>query len=121
MIDHVSFEVSDLARSAAFYDAMFFALGVRRIAETETAIAYGVTGKTFWIKVVPGLSAPGSGHVAFAARGKAAVEAAHEAALAAGGADAGAPGPRPEHGRMYYAGYLRDPDGFRVELVSGSS
>jgi len=118
MIDHVGFEVSDLTRSARFYDALFFALGLRRLVDSEQAIAYGVNGPQFWV-VSRGLPpAPGYGHVALQASGRAAVDAAHHAALAAGGADDGAPGPRPQYGRRYYAGYLRDPDGLRVEIVS---
>ena len=62
------------------------------------------------------MSAP----AALAARGRAAVEAAHEAALRNGGRDDGAPGPRPRYGPLYYAAYVRDPDGLRVEFVSGS-
>jgi catechol 2,3-dioxygenase-like lactoylglutathione lyase family enzyme len=62
--------------------------------------------------------APGYGHLALRASGKAAVDAAHKAGLAAGGSDDGAPGERPQYGRRYYAAYLRDPDGLRVEVVS---
>jgi catechol 2,3-dioxygenase-like lactoylglutathione lyase family enzyme len=120
MIDHVGFEVSDLRRSGRFYDAVFFALGARRTFESEQAIAYGVNGRTFWLTArdVPG---PGYGHVALQARGKAAVDAAHAAGVGHGGRDDGAPGPRPHYGSRYYAGYLRDPDGLRVELVAGSA
>lgn len=118
MIDHVGFEVSDLERSAPFYDAVFFALGVRRLIDSEQAIAYGVNAPQFWIVQRGRLPAPGYGHVALTASGKVAVDAAHRAGLAAGGADDGAPGPRPQYGRRYYAGYLRDPDGLRVEVVS---
>ena len=64
--------------------------------------------------------APGYGHVALGASGRAAVDAAHAAGLAAGGADDGAPGPRPDYGPRYYAAYLLDPDGLRVEVVTGS-
>ena len=118
MIDHVGFEVSDLRRSAPFYDAVFYALGARRIFESEQAIAYGINGPLVWI-VVRGLPpAPGYGHLALHASGKAAVDAAHTAGLATGGADDGAPGERPQYGRRYYAAYLRDPDGLRVEVVS---
>ena len=122
MIDHVSLEVSGLERAARFYDAVFFALGVRRMLQSEHAVAYGVTERTFWIK--PAVSETAAmaarGHVALRAAGKAAVDAAHDAGLAAGGADDGAPGPRPQYGRRYYAAYLRDPDGHRIELVTGS-
>lgn len=119
MIDHIGFEVSDLARSARFYDAVFFALGVRRMHEGEHAIAYGVERPTFWIVTRGPPPQPGYGHVALRASGRAAVDAAHDAGLRHGGADEGAPGPRPQYGAGTYAGYLRDPDGLRVEVVSG--
>jgi catechol 2,3-dioxygenase-like lactoylglutathione lyase family enzyme len=119
MIDHVSLEVSDLERSARFYDALFFAVGVRRMLESDEAIAYGIDHRSFWIRHAPDAALHG-GHVAIAARGRVAVDAAHEAGLGAGGSDDGPPGPRPRHGPRYYAGYLRDPDGLRVEIVTGS-
>ncbi len=118
MIDHVGFEVSDLRRSASFYDAVFFALGARRMFESEHAVAYGVNGPEFWIVVRGRTPGPGYGHIALRASGKAAVDAAYRAGLASGGVDDGAPGQRPQYGRRYYAGYLRDPDGLRVEVVS---
>jgi catechol 2,3-dioxygenase-like lactoylglutathione lyase family enzyme len=118
MIEHVGFYVSDLERSARFYDAVFFPLGLRRVVELEDALAYGVTGPEFWVVVSGDEPAPGYGHVAVSAAGKAAVDAAHRAGLAAGGTDGGAPGPRPHYGKRYYAGYLRDPDGLKVEFVS---
>jgi len=118
MIDHVGFEVSDLGRSARFYDALFFALGGRRMLESEHAIAYGVNGPDVWIVVRGRAPAPGYGHLALQASGKAAVDAAYAAGVANGGVDEGVPGPRPRYGRRYYAAYLRDPDGLRVEVVS---
>jgi catechol 2,3-dioxygenase-like lactoylglutathione lyase family enzyme len=118
VIDHVGFEVSDLARSAKFYDAIFYALGSRRMLESDRAIAYGVNGPEFWIVVRGRSPAPGYGHVALHASGKAAVDAAHRAGLANGGGDDGPPGQRPQYGRRYYAAYLLDPDGLRVEVVS---
>ena len=118
MIDHVGFEVSELRRSAAFYDVVFYALGARRMHETNAAIAYGVNGPVFWIVVRGRAPGPGYGHVALEATGKAAVDSAYRAGLAAGGSDDGPPGPRPQYGRRYYACYLRDPDGLRVEVVS---
>lgn len=120
MLDHVGFEVSDLARSAAFYDAVFARLGIRRVFEGEAAIAYGSHQPTFWIVARGRRPGPSYGHVAITAAGKAAVDAAHAAGLQHGGDDDGPPGPRPQYGRRYYAGYLRDPDGLRVELVAGS-
>ncbi len=118
MIDHVGFEVSDLRRSAGFYDAVFYALGARRMVESEHAIAYGVNGPLVWIVVRRRAPGPGYGHLALSASGKAAVDAAYAAGLANGGAEDGPPGLRPQYGRRYYAGYLRDPDGLRVEVVS---
>ena len=117
MIDHVGFEVSDLSRSAAFYDAVFFALGARRMFESEHAVAYGRNGPLFWIVVRGRPPAPGYGHIALEASGKAAVDAAHAGGLANGGTDDGAPGPRPQYGARTYAAYLRDPDRLRVEVV----
>jgi catechol 2,3-dioxygenase-like lactoylglutathione lyase family enzyme len=118
MIDHIGFEVSDLQRAARFYDAVFFALGARRMHSTEHAIAYGYDGPLVWMVVGGRAPAAGYGHMALRASGKAAVDAAHAAGLANGGADDGAPGPRPQYGKGCYAAYLRDPDGLRVEFVS---
>jgi catechol 2,3-dioxygenase-like lactoylglutathione lyase family enzyme len=118
MIDHVGFEVTDLSRSAAFYDPVFFALGARRMFESDRAIAYGVNGAEFWIVVRTREPAGGYGHIALKASGKAAVDAVYKAGLASGGADDGPPGPRPQYGRRHYAAYMFDPDGYRVEVVS---
>ena len=118
MIDHVGLEVADLARSAAFYDAVFFALGVRRRVETGQAAAWGPNQPEFWVVQRGRGPAPQFGHVALRASGRAAVEAAHAAGLEHGGTDDGAPGPRPQYGPRVYAAYLRDPDGLRVEVVS---
>jgi catechol 2,3-dioxygenase-like lactoylglutathione lyase family enzyme len=118
MIDHVGFEVSDLSRSARFYDAVLYPLGARRLFASDRAVAYGVNGPQVWI-VVRGLApGPGYGHLALQASGKAAVDAAHAAGLANGGVDDGAPGRRPQYGERCYAAYLCDPDGLRVEVVS---
>jgi catechol 2,3-dioxygenase-like lactoylglutathione lyase family enzyme len=118
VIDHIGFEVTDLGRSARFYDALFYALGGRRMFESERAVAYGINDPEIWIVVRGRAPAPGYGHMALRASGKAAVDAAHSAGLRSGGSDDGAPGPRPQYGRRYYAGYLLDPDGLRVEVVS---
>jgi catechol 2,3-dioxygenase-like lactoylglutathione lyase family enzyme len=118
MIDHIGFEVADLARSARFYDAVFYALGARRMFESPHAVAYGVNGPVVWIVVRERPPAPGYGHVALQASGRAAVQAAYEAGLASGGSDDGPPGPRPQYGRRCFAAYLRDPDGLRVEVVA---
>ena len=121
MIDHVGFEVSNLARTTRFYDPLFHALGARRMHDAPQAIAYGINAPTVWF-VSRGLG-PGSGygHLALAASGKAAVDAAYAAGLSNGGSETAPPSPpgqRPQYGRRYYAAYLTDPDGLRVEIVS---
>jgi catechol 2,3-dioxygenase-like lactoylglutathione lyase family enzyme len=78
-----------------------------------------VTGSTFWI-TARSRPQPGWGHVALRASGRAAVDGAHAAGVRFGGTCDGPPGPRPSYGPRYYAAYLRDPDGLRVEVVCGS-
>ena len=120
MIHHVGLEVSDLRRSAAFYDAVLFALGVRRMHESASAIAYGVNDPVFWIVTRRSRAPqPGFGHVAFAASGRAAVDAAYAAGLASGGRSDGDPGNREQYARGRYAAYLQDPAGLRVEVAAG--
>jgi catechol 2,3-dioxygenase-like lactoylglutathione lyase family enzyme len=121
VIDHIGFEVSDVQRTGRFYDAVFFALGARRLLESEHLVAYGVNAPLFFFVTRSHprrAAAPGYGHLALAASGKAAVDAAYRAGLANGGTDDGPPGQRPRYGRRYYAGYLLDPDRLRVEVVS---
>jgi catechol 2,3-dioxygenase-like lactoylglutathione lyase family enzyme len=118
MIDHIGFEVSDLQRSARFYDAVFYALGARRLLVSGQAVAYGLDSPTVWIVVRGRPPSPGYGHIALRASGKAAVDAAYRAGVANGGADDGQPGLRPQYGERCYSAYMRDPDGLRVEVVS---
>jgi catechol 2,3-dioxygenase-like lactoylglutathione lyase family enzyme len=118
MIDHIGFEVSDLEESARFYDSVFYALGARRLLASAQAVAYGVDSPIVWIVVRGRLAAPGYGHIALRASGKAAVDAAFRAGVANGGSDDGRPGPRPQYGERCYAAYMRDPDGLRVEVES---
>jgi catechol 2,3-dioxygenase-like lactoylglutathione lyase family enzyme len=117
VLDHVSLEVSDLERSARFYDALFFALGIRRLFASDRTIAYGVDHPSFRI-TRNGAPGRGNGHIALAARGKAAVDGAYEAGISGGGSDDGPPTPKPQYGPRHYAAYLRDPDGLRVEVVA---
>jgi catechol 2,3-dioxygenase-like lactoylglutathione lyase family enzyme len=97
------------------------ALGYRRVWASEREIGYGLQGTDdrFAIKFRgASVAAPSAGfHVAFAAPGTAAVHAFHEHALAQGGRDDGAPGPRPQYGADYYAAFVIDPDGYRIEAV----
>ncbi|HEU4973947.1 MAG TPA: VOC family protein [Baekduia sp.] len=122
MLDHVGLEVSDLARSARFYDAVFARLGIRRVHEAPAAIAYGRHEPRFWIVQRARPPRPGFGHVAIAASGRVAVDAAWAAGLESGGSgdgESGRPALRPQYGPRYYAAYLLDPDGLRIEVVAG--
>jgi catechol 2,3-dioxygenase-like lactoylglutathione lyase family enzyme len=118
LIDHIGFEVTDLSRSGRFYDAVLYPLGARRMIQSDHLLAYGVNSPQVFIVMRGRAPGPDYGHLALTASGKAAVDAAHAAGLANGGTDDGAPGLRPQYGERYYAAYLRDPDGLRVEVVS---
>lgn len=120
MLHHLSFAVPDLARSGRFYDAVLGALGYRRVLETPTAIGYGLDdGKDkFCLKQRHTASIPGPGfHLAFAAPDRSAVDRFYAQALAQGGQDQGAPGLRLQYGPDYYAAFVLDPDGYRLEAV----
>jgi len=121
MLHHISLGVTDLERSAAFYDATQSALGYVRVWADETAVGYGYPGgeDKLAIKLRPsGVVVPGPGfHLALSASSQAAVSRFHEAALCNGGKDNGPPGPRPEYGEKYYAAFVVDPDGYRIEAV----
>jgi catechol 2,3-dioxygenase-like lactoylglutathione lyase family enzyme len=112
MIDHLSLGVSELARAAAFYDAILEPLGYVRLFSTERAVGYGAPGakdEAFAILAV--------GDRALTAPHRGAVDAFHAAALRMGAVDEGAPGLRPQHGAGYYAAFVRDLDGHRLEAV----
>jgi catechol 2,3-dioxygenase-like lactoylglutathione lyase family enzyme len=121
MLHHMSFGVSDLERSAAFYDAVLAPLGYVRVWTDATAIGYGEPGGGDKLAIKlrkEGVVAPGPGfHLALAAPDQQAVARFHEAALAQGGQDNGAPGLRPHYGPDYFAAFVIDPDGYRIEAV----
>ncbi len=120
MLHHLSVGVTDLERSARFYDAALAALGYVQVWAHETDIGYGSPGggDKFALKVRGGISAPAPGfHLAFAAASRAAVDRFHAAALLHGGRDNGAPGLRPDYGPGYYAAFVIDPDGYQIEAV----
>jgi catechol 2,3-dioxygenase-like lactoylglutathione lyase family enzyme len=131
MIDHVSLIVRDIEASQAFYDAAFAPLGVEVVyrvsAEESGSVAYMGYGPaadgrdvqagkpSFWIS--GGGEIVGPMHIAFVARTRAAVDAFHAAALAAGGTDNGPPGVRPHYHPNYYGAFVLDPDGRNIEAV----
>ena len=124
MIDHLSLAVADLAKGRAFYDAVLKPLGYSRIFDVEDFSGYGVAedklireqALPFWIgrdAAPPALN----GHVCFKAPSREAVRAFYRAALGAGGRDNGPPGLRPQYHPSYYAAFVIDPDGHRIEAV----
>jgi catechol 2,3-dioxygenase-like lactoylglutathione lyase family enzyme len=120
MLHHISLGVRDLQASGAFYDGILGTLGYRRVFDGDASIGYGlVDGEDILLlNLCPDATAPGDGfHLAFAAPSRASVDAFHQNGLAAGGRDNGAPGLRPDYGDAYYAAFLVDPDGHRVEAV----
>ena len=121
MIDHVSVAVRDLARAARFYQAALGALGFTRLETRAATVGFGKQYAEFWLNfradARPVAENTGA-HVCFRARTTEMVDAFHAAALNAGGASDGAPGPRPQHGEGYYAAFIRDPDGNRIEAVT---
>lgn len=121
MIDHVSVAVRDLESSARFYEAALATLGFQRLDTRAATVAFGKSYPEFWINLRPSLSpiaATSGAHVCFRARSTAMVDAFHAAALVSGGYDDGKPGLRPQHGEGYYAAFIRDLDGNRIEAVT---
>lgn len=121
MLHHVSVGVSDVEKAAKFYDAVLGKLGFKRSMEfLPYAVAYGGGGSTFWVQLPSDQNAASvgnGGHIGFSAKTKRAARAFYDAALAAGGSDEGAPGPRPDYGPDYYGAFVRDLDGNKIEAV----
>ncbi len=121
MIDHVSIAVRDLEAAGRFYEAVLAALGYSRLIARSTTIGFGKTYPDFWINLRPDMATPhpdGGVHICLRAPNTEAVDAFHAAALQAGGQSDGAPGLRPEYTAAYYAAFIRDPDGNRIEVVT---
>jgi catechol 2,3-dioxygenase-like lactoylglutathione lyase family enzyme len=116
-LDHVGLDVSDYEASRAFYDKALAPLGMGLMMEPiERVGGYGDDFPFFWI--AERNRGPDSGvHVAFRAEKRETVDAFHEAALAAGGRDNGAPGLREIYHPHYYGAFVLDPDGNNVEAV----
>ncbi len=118
MIDHISIGVKDIAAAGKFYDAALSRLGYRRLSDGASSLGFGGETPRFWILAAAQPVRPDeqSGlHICFAARKRADVDAFHAAALRAGGRDNGKPGLRADYGDSYYAAFVIDPDGYRIE------
>lgn len=123
MIDHMGLQVSDLRKSKAFYQQTLAPLGYVLLMELTKEQTGGFSGAGFGIAPKPdfwiGEGTPNQPpiHVAFQAEDRATVDAFHQAGLAAGGRDNGAPGLRPQYHPNYYGAFVLDPDGHNIEAV----
>ena len=115
MLNYVSIQVSDLARSAAFYDALLGPLGWRRQSEDETTVSWGLNKAVFFV-VNGDHPNPGFGAISFPTKSVPAVKAGWEAGLEQGGVSSDHPGSMPTQGPGTYAARLKDPDGYQIEL-----
>jgi catechol 2,3-dioxygenase-like lactoylglutathione lyase family enzyme len=122
MLNHVSISVRDIRRTKRFYDAALGALGYKCLSEGASSLGYGRGSVAFWIsaadKPVPAEAKSGL-HFCFDAPNRKAVDAFHAAAVKAGGKDNGKPGVRADYDPGYYAGFVVDPDGYRIEAYCG--
>src|ERR1700722_4002422 len=116
MLDHVTFGVSDIERSRAFYDRALPSLGIARLYVEDDCAGYGANDRAFFWIGLKGTAQTGA-HVAFVTADRETVDRFHQAALAAGGRDNGAPGLRPHYHANYYGAFVLDPDGHNIEAV----
>jgi catechol 2,3-dioxygenase-like lactoylglutathione lyase family enzyme len=122
MIDHISIGVRDIAKSKQFYDAALKPLGYQCLSKGEGSLGYGAEAVMLWISAVDRPVPPDmkSGlHFCFTAPDRRSVDAFHAAALKTGGRDNGEPGLRDDYGPGYYAAFVVDPDGYRIEAHFG--
>src|SRR5260370_39348138 len=120
MFDHVSIGVSDLKRAGRFYDAVLKPLDCTRLVDGDSALGYGEKGAGLWLLAAnkPVKADTESGlHFCFQAKSRAAVDAFYAAALKEGGKDNGKPGLRSDYSPKYYAAFVVDPDGSKIELI----
>ncbi|MCS3448685.1 MULTISPECIES: VOC family protein [Bradyrhizobium] len=121
MIDHVSVGVRDLERAARFYEPTLAALGLSRLVTRPATIGFGKAYPEFWINLRAAMSQvphESGTHICLRAKTTAEVDAFHTAALASGGLSDGPPGLRPHDRVRYYAAFVLDPDGNRIEAVT---
>jgi catechol 2,3-dioxygenase-like lactoylglutathione lyase family enzyme len=121
MLDHISIHITNLDLSVAFYDRVLGALGISRSFSIPGIAAYGQM--FFWLYAGKSSDTPTPErqHLAFKANDRSAVDAFYQAALATGGKDNGAPGIRSNYHPNYYAAYVIDPDGYKLEAVCHNS
>jgi catechol 2,3-dioxygenase-like lactoylglutathione lyase family enzyme len=121
MIDHISVGVSDLERAARFYEATLAPLGLSKLVTRPATVGFGKVYPEFWINLragMPGVAAESGVHICLRAKTTDEFDAFHTAALNAGGSSDGVPGLRPHDRVRYYAAFIRDPDGNRIEAVT---
>jgi catechol 2,3-dioxygenase-like lactoylglutathione lyase family enzyme len=122
VINHLSIGVRDIARSKLFYDAALAPLGYKCLAEDASSLGYGREAVSLWIGAAERPVPPDEKsnlHFCFDAPTRKSVDGFHAAALKAGGRDNGGPGLRPDYGASYYAAFVVDPDGYRIEAYCG--
>ncbi len=121
MIDHVSIAVSDLDRAVPFYERVFAPLGISRLVTRPAMVGFGKTYPEVWINHRPGMAplSPLNGvHLGLRAKTVADVDAFYAAAIAAGAVSESAPSIRPHDRVRYYAAFIADADGNRIEVVT---
>jgi len=120
VVSHVSLGTNDYPRAKAFYDQVLATLQIRCVMDFPGGAGYGRKFPEFWIQVPHDGKAASVGngvHIAFLANSKEEVDAFHAKALSLGGTDDGKPGIRPEYDKGYYAAFVRDLDGHKIEAM----
>ncbi len=124
LLDHVSIPVKDLARCKPFYEAIMHALGAEKVYDESDAVGFGARCNAdddahsyLTVLASPGANTDPRRHWCFKAGNREIVRSVYAAGLAHGGRDDGAPGLRPHYHEHYYAAFLLDPEGNRVEAV----
>jgi catechol 2,3-dioxygenase-like lactoylglutathione lyase family enzyme len=115
MFDHIALRTGELRTLVKFYEAALGPLGYTKLVSFDDGAGFGADRPTLWIGEAD--DEPSSVHIALTAPNTAAVDAFYRAAMAAGGKDNGAPGPRPDYEPGYYAAFVIDPDGNNLEAV----
>ncbi len=108
-------------RRRGFYEVVLGTLGIAKLESRPATVGFGKKYPEFWINLrrdMASVPADSGDHVCFRARTTETIDAFHAAALQVGGLSDGAPGLRPHHGVGYYAAFIRDPDGNRIEAVT---